>query len=58
MDRIRFDVTIATHFALETLTWYEADHRFVVASEDAPCLGHAPPLGSSSVSVDADLLPR
>jgi hypothetical protein len=52
------DVTVATHFALETLTWYQADHRFVVAAADAPCIGQSPPLGSSSVSVDANLLPK
>jgi len=53
-----FDVTVATHFALETLTWYEADFRFVTAAAEAPCIGQTPPLGSSSVSVDANLLPQ
>ena len=52
------DVTIATRFAIEALTWFEADHRFVVAAEAAPCIDGTPPLGSSSVSVDADLKPR
>ncbi|WOF44566.1 hypothetical protein KNJ79_06495 [Sphingopyxis indica] len=52
------DTVIATHFALETLTWFEADHRFVVAAEEAPCIGGTPPLGSSSISVEADLKPH
>lgn len=51
------DVTTGTTRKLETLTWYAADHRFVQAAVAAPCVAGAPAIGSSSVSVTADLLP-
>ena len=57
-SRHPLDVTRATLFALEPLTWFPADRRFALAAEEASCIGTAPPLGSSSVSVDADLQPR
>ena len=52
------DVTVGTRFAIEALTWNVADLRFVEAAQAAPCIGAAPPIGSSSISVDADLKPR
>jgi hypothetical protein len=51
------DVTIATAWQEDTLTWFAADHRFVEAAQAAPCIGGAPPMGSSSVRVTADLRP-
>jgi hypothetical protein len=51
------DVTIDTTRTIDTLTWFEADFRFVEAAKLAPCINGTPPLGSSSVQVIADLEP-
>lgn len=52
------DVTQTVDWSIDTLSWFEADHRLVEAALDAPCIGKPPALGSSSVSVTADLQPR
>lgn len=52
------DVTVAVAWAVDTLTWFESDYRLVQAAVAAPCIGGAPALGSSSVSVTADLAPH
>jgi len=52
------DVTKSTTWKVETTSWFAADRRLVEATEAAPCLGQPPALGSSSVSVEADLEPR
>lgn len=46
-----------TKWTVDTLSWFPADRRLVKATEAAPCLGGSPALGSSSVSVSADLAP-
>lgn len=53
------DVTIEdqTVWTIDTSTWFDADHRFVEAAAAAPCIGGKPAMGSSSVSVKADLQP-
>ncbi|HEX3135059.1 MAG TPA: hypothetical protein VHX44_15955, partial [Planctomycetota bacterium] len=51
------DVTTSTTWSIDTLAWYPADYRLSQASLAAPCIGGAPALGSSSVSVTADLQP-
>jgi hypothetical protein len=51
------DVTVSATWSVDTLTWYPADFRFSQAALAAPCIGGAPALGSSSVSVKADLKP-
>lgn len=52
------DVTIAATWKVDRSTWFDADRRFVDAAAQAPCIGGDPPLGSSTVSVTADLKPR
>lgn len=52
------DVTQTVAWKVDTASWFAADHRLVQAVEAAPCLGGAPALGSSNVSVTADLKPR
>jgi hypothetical protein len=52
------DVTQTVTWKVDSASWFEADHRLVQAVEAAPCLGGAPALGSSNVSVTADLKPR
>lgn len=52
------DVTTAVRWSVDTLAWNAADLRLVQAAEAAPCIGKPPALGSSSVSVSADLAPR
>lgn len=50
------DVTLSVAWQVETLSWFLADHRLVEATKNS-CVGGAPALGSSSVSVKADLQP-
>ncbi|WP_140635948.1 OmpA family protein [Methylibium rhizosphaerae] len=51
------DVTVSVNWAVDTLAWFPADYRFIEASAAAPCINGAPAVGSSSVSVKADLEP-
>jgi len=57
-SRHLLDVTTSVARSIDTLSWYAADHRLVLAAAAAPCIGGAPALGSSSVSVTANLLPH
>ncbi|WAS94936.1 hypothetical protein [Nannocystis punicea] len=52
------DVTIAAEWKVDTRTWFAADQLLVEAVAAAPCIGGTPAVGSSSVSVTADLEPR
>lgn len=52
------DVTESVQWAVDTRTWFDADHLLVEAAKAAPCIGGAPALGSSSVSVNAHLEPQ
>lgn len=52
------DVTLAVDWKVDTNTWFAADLQLVEAAVAAPCIGGAPAVGSSSVSVSADLEPR
>ncbi len=51
------DVTNSTDWQVDTLSWFPADYRLVQAAEAAPCVAAPPALGSSSVSVNANLEP-
>jgi hypothetical protein len=52
------DVTTSTAWHVTTDAWFDADFRYIQAAVDAPCIGQAPSVGSSAVSVIADLVPR
>jgi hypothetical protein len=52
------DVTTGVSWNIDTLAWTPADFRLVEAAIAAPCVGVPPALGSSSVSVTADLEPH
>ena len=52
------DVTTAAVWQVTTDAWTQADFRFIQAAATAPCIGQAPSVGSSTVSVTADLVPR
>ena len=52
------DVTTGVNWQIDTLSWTPADFRLVEAAVAAPCIGVPPALGSSSVSVTADLEPH
>ncbi|MDC0715773.1 hypothetical protein [Nannocystis bainbridge] len=52
------DVTVAVEWKVDTSTWFLADQQLVEAVVAAPCVGGTPAVGSSSVSVTADLEPR
>jgi hypothetical protein len=52
------DVTASADWSIDTLSWFEPDHRVVLAAEAAPCINGAPALGSASVKVKANLEPR
>jgi hypothetical protein len=51
------DVTIEVSKRIETTTWFDPDLRFSEAVAAAPCVGAPPALGSSSLTVKADLAP-
>lgn len=52
------DVTLSVDWKVDTNTWFPADLQLVEAAAAAPCVGGTPAVGSSSVSVSADLAPR
>jgi hypothetical protein len=52
------DVTTSATWRMTTDAWTQADYRFIQAAVAAPCIGQAPSVGSSMVSVTADLVPR
>jgi hypothetical protein len=52
------DVTLSVAWKVDTSTWFAADQQLVEAVVAAPCIGGTPAVGSSSVSVTADLEPR
>ncbi|HVY14338.1 MAG TPA: hypothetical protein VHB27_03860 [Rhodopila sp.] len=52
------DVTTKVSWQVTTDAWTQADYRFIQAAVAASCIGQAPSVGSSMVSVTADLVPR
>jgi hypothetical protein len=52
------DVTLFVNWRVDTLSWFPSDWNLVQAAISAPCINGAPALGSSSVSVIADLEPQ
>lgn len=52
------DVTLSVEWKVDTSAWFLADQQLIEAVIAAPCIGGTPAVGSSSVSVTADLEPR